>query len=207
MSHPLLRPLALLALLGPLTACSVLPEPQQVSVYRLPSSPGQVRATGPHLERALRIATPKADRMLGSARIAVVPSGNRISSYEGARWSDDAPTLLRDRLIEAFREDGRIAAVSSDDNHLYADLELFGDLRAFQAEYAGGQPQVQVSLDVNLVHSTSRRILASRRFEVSQSAGDGRLDSVVAAFGTAGDQLSRQLVDWTLSQGERPTGR
>ena len=66
---------------------------------------------------------------------------------------------------------------------------------------------MRVSLDVNLVHSASQRILASRRFEVRQSARDERLDSVVTAFGTAGDQLSRQLVDWTLAQGGRLAGR
>ncbi|GAB3375968.1 ABC-type transport auxiliary lipoprotein family protein [Azotobacter armeniacus] len=207
MSLGSLRPLALLVLLGSLTACSVLPEAEQIHVYRLPGAPLQAQAATARLDQALRIATPKADRMLGSARIAVVPEGNRISSYQGARWSDDAPTLLRDRLIEAFREDGRTASVSSDDNHLYADLELLGDLRGFHSEYAGGKPQVRISLDVNLVHSASQRILASRRFEIRQPAQDEQLDSVVAAFGTAGDQLSRQLVDWTLAQGGRLAGR
>ncbi|MDV7213114.1 ABC-type transport auxiliary lipoprotein family protein [Azotobacter beijerinckii] len=207
MNRQPLRPLALLLLLGNLTACSVLPEAEQIHVYRLPGSPLQAQTATARLDQALCIATPKADRMLGSARIAVVPEGNRISGYQGARWSDDAPTLLRDRLIEAFREDGRTASVSSDDNHLHTDLELLGDLRAFHAEYVGGKPQVRVSLDVSLVHSASQRVLASRRFEVRQSAGDERLDSVVAAFGAAGDHLSRQLVDWTLAQGGRLAGR
>lgn len=198
---------ALLVLLASLSACSVLPEAEPIHVYRLPGTPLQAQPASSRLDRALRIATPKADRMLGSARIAVVPEGNRISAYQGARWSDDAPSLLRDRLIAAFREDGRTASVSSDDNHLHADLELLGDLRGFHAEYVGGKPQVRVSLDVNLVHSASQRILASRRFEVRQSAGDERLDSVVAAFGTAGDQLSRQLVEWTLAQDGRLAGR
>ncbi|GAB3468892.1 ABC-type transport auxiliary lipoprotein family protein [Azotobacter salinestris] len=197
----------LLVLLVNLSACSVLPEAERIHIYRLPGTPLQAQPATARLDQALRIATPKADRMLGSARIAVVPEGNRISSYQGARWSDDAPTLLRDRLIEAFREDGRAASVSSDDNHLHADLELLGDLRGFHSEYVDGKPQVRVSLDVNLVHSASQRILASRRFEVRQSARDERLDSVVAAFGTAGDQLSRQLVDWTLAQGGRLAGR
>ncbi|MFB8830777.1 ABC-type transport auxiliary lipoprotein family protein [Azotobacter sp. CWF10] len=197
----------LLVLLVNLSACSVLPEAERIHIYRLPGTPLQAQPATARLDQALRIATPKADRMLGSARIAVVPEGNRISSYQGARWSDDAPTLLRDRLIEAFREDGRTASVSSDDNHLHADLELLGDLRGFHSEYVDGKPQVRVSLDVNLVHSASQRILASRRFEVRQSARDERLDSVVTAFGTAGDQLSRQLVDWTLAQGGRLAGR
>ncbi|ACO76729.1 hypothetical protein AvCA_04750 [Azotobacter vinelandii CA] len=197
------HPLYLFALLGSLTACSVLPEAEPIHIYRLPGTPLQAQPATARLDQALRIATPKADRMLGSARIAVMPEGNRISNYQGARWSDDAPTLLRDRLIEAFREDGRTASVSSDDNHLYADLELLGDLRSFHSEYVDGQPQVRLGLDVSLVHSASQRILASRRFEVRQSVSDGRLDSVVAAFGAASDRLSRQLVDWTLAQGGR----
>lgn len=207
MNHPPLRPLALLLLLGNLTACSVLPEAEQIHIYRLPGTPLQIRGTGTQLDQALCIATPKADRMLGSARIAVIPEGNRISSYQGARWSDDAPTLLRDRLIEAFREDGRTASVSSDDNHLHSDLELLGDLRAFNTEYVTGKPQVQIRLDVNLVNSANQRVLASHRFDVRQNAGDERLESVVSAFGAASDQLSRQLVDWTLAQGSHLSSR
>ena len=141
--------------------------------------------------------------MLDSPRIAVLPQGDRISAYQGARWSDRAPALFRDSLIGAFVDDGRVGAVSSDDSRLQADLELSSDLRAFQSEYRNGRPEVHILLDARLVQAGNQRILASRRFEVRQIANDTAVESVVKTFGAANDQLSRQLMDWVVEQGRR----
>ena len=50
---------------------------------------------------------------------------------------------------------------------------------------------------------TDQRILASRRFEIRQPSASPQLESVVAAFGQATDELSRQLQDWTIEVAKR----
>jgi len=92
--------------------------------------------------------------------------------------------------------------VSSDDSRLQADLELDGDLRAFQSEYQNGRPAARILLEARLVESGSLRILASRRFEVSQTASDTTVPAVINAFGQAGDQLAREVLEWTVQQGQ-----
>ncbi|WP_312930491.1 ABC-type transport auxiliary lipoprotein family protein, partial [Stutzerimonas nitrititolerans] len=114
-----LRHLAVLALVGSLGACALLPEGETLRIFLLP---GEAR-TAPQgvaapLDLTLQIATPNASRALSSARIAVVPQPNQLSSYRGARWSDAAPQLLRDRLIEAFQQDGRLPSVVNEDANL-----------------------------------------------------------------------------------------
>lgn len=192
---------ALLVLLGSLSACSILPKAEPIHIYRLPAAASRPPAQA-QLAQTLVVATPQADRMLGSGRIVVVPRDNLVSSYRGARWSDAAPILLRDRLIEAFRQDGRMANVLSDNQRLHADLELVSDLRGFHTEYVDGEPQVVIRLEASLVQDSSLRVLASRRFEVRQPCEHRRLEAVIAAFGLAGDAISRQVVDWTLEQSE-----
>ncbi|MBE0959031.1 membrane integrity-associated transporter subunit PqiC, partial [Escherichia coli] len=66
---------------------------------------------------------PRTSLVLESPRIAVRPHGDEISVYQGARWSDPAPSLLRDRLMQAFQADGRVRGLSSDDSNLQADFE------------------------------------------------------------------------------------
>lgn len=194
--------IATLALCGLLSSCALVPDSEPLRVFLLPDSPPPAsQASAAPLDLALRISTPQASRVLASPRIAVVPSGNQIASYADARWADAAPTLLRDRIIEVFQQDGRLASVSSEDTHLGAQLGLISDLRAFQSQYQDGTPQVLIRLDARLVHSNSQRILASRRFEIRQPSADERLESVVVAFGQASDTLSRQLLEWTLAQG------
>ncbi|NQD80572.1 hypothetical protein HP436_10320 [Pseudomonas sp. CrR14] len=192
-----------LLLTGLLSACSILPAGEALNVYLLPSNLPVRAADVQSVDWSLRVNRPQSSQLLDSPRIAVLPEGDLISAYQGARWSDRAPALVRDRLIGALLDDRRISAVSSDDSRLQADLELSSDLRAFQSEYRNGRPEVHILLDARLVQAGNQRILASRRFEVRQIVGDPAVESVVKAFGVANDQLSRQLMDWVVDEGQR----
>ncbi|MBH3937383.1 membrane integrity-associated transporter subunit PqiC, partial [Pseudomonas aeruginosa] len=164
------------------------------------SPPAGARPAGRPLDWSLRIARPRTSLVLESPRIAVRPHGDEISVYQGARWSDPAPSLLRDRLMQAFQADGRVRGLSSDDSNLQADFELGGDLRAFQTEYPNGQASALIRYDARLVRTDDKRVVASRRFEVSQPVDGKKVAAVVSAFGKAGDTLSAQVLDWTLRQ-------
>ena len=204
MSHRLSLPrLALVGLLATLSACSILPDSEPLRIFLLPTTTPPPQSDEPTLHHALRINTPQASRILSGPRIAVVPQGNQISAYQGARWSDATPVLLHDRLIEAFQRDGRMPSVSNEDVNLYADIGLHSDLRAFQSEYVDGKPEVLIRLDARLVNSETQRTLANRRFEVRQPSVDPRVESVVEAFGQASDTLSREVLEWTLSHARR----
>ncbi|OEC36781.1 cholesterol transport system auxiliary component [Pseudomonas cuatrocienegasensis] len=195
-----LTALALSALLG---ACSVLPKSEPLTYYLLPASPTVNQAAAGQVAWSLRVDKPYSNQLLDSPRIAVLPGGAQVAAYQGARWSDRAPILLRDRLVDAIRSDGRVAAVSSDDARLAADLVLSSDLRAFQSEYHAGQPAVHIVLEARLVQASSQQIVASQRFEVRQPTADPSVDAVVAAFGQAGDRLASELIAWTLGEGQR----
>lgn len=184
-----------------LSACSILPKTEPVDVYRLPTD--WTRAVAGSTAAApwsLRVATPMASEALNSPRIAVLPQADLISRYKGVRWSDPAPVLLRNRIVEGFAKDGRVQKLSTNDSNLQADYELGGELRAFQTEYRAGAVDVVVRLDARLVQASSLRIVASRRFEVRQPLTDTQVPGVIAGFGQASDRLVAQLVDWTLSQ-------
>ncbi|SDH93810.1 cholesterol transport system auxiliary component [Pseudomonas delhiensis] len=189
---------ALAALLG---ACSILPRAETPDVYLLPAQQQPPRAT-PAVDWSLRVLAPRASQVLDSNRIAVQPRGDLLSVYKGARWADGAPPLLRDRLLDAFRADGRIQALSSDEVSLQADLELGGDLRAFQGEYRDKGVEAVVILEARLVRSATQRIVATRRFEVRQPAAGEKVPEVVTAFGQATDRLAAEVVGWTLQQGQ-----
>ncbi|MET0331127.1 MAG: ABC-type transport auxiliary lipoprotein family protein, partial [Dyella sp.] len=116
----------------------------------------------------------------------------------GARWSDPAPVLLRDRLLDTFRHDGRVRALSSDDENLQADYVLGGTLRAFQTEYQAGQPVVVIRYDAWLVRNRGQRIVATRQFELRQPSTGTAVPQVVEAFGRASDLWAADVLGWTL---------
>ena len=181
------------------SACSILPKADPSDVYRLASA--QATTQGTPVNWSLRLSKPQTSEFLDSPRIAVVPNGDLISSYANSRWSDPAPVLLRNRLLDGFQRDGRVTLLSTDDTNLQADYELGGQLQAFQSEYRGKAVEVVIRLDARLVRGRDQRIIASRRFEVRQPVNDAKVPAVVAAFGQAGDQLNKQVVDWVVSQG------
>ncbi|HAF56371.1 MAG TPA: ABC transporter [Thauera sp.] len=184
-----------------LQACSILPKAEPLDVYMLPSSPPAAASAAEAVPWSLRIARPAAGVHLSGQRIVVVPEDSRISVYKGAGWSDPAPVLVRNRLLDGFRADGRVATLSTDEKQLHADFELDSDLRAFQSEYRDGRPEAVVRLDARLVHTVTRRIVASQSFEVRAAAVDAEVPAVVKAFGAASDRLAAEVVDWAVREG------
>jgi cholesterol transport system auxiliary component len=184
-----------------LGACSILPQSEPLDVYLLPAT--ELPAQTQHVDWSLRVGSPVSNQLLDGTRIVVMPEPGRINTYQGVRWSERTPQLLRGRLLDAFQDDGRIQALVLVAQRLQADLELVSDLRSFHAEYRDGTPHALIRLEVSLVDARSQQIIASRRFSVSQAAGDTSVAAVVAAFGQAADQVARELVDWTLATGQR----
>lgn len=198
MMTPLLRS-ALVAASLALTACSILPKADPLAVYRLPplASASAPVAGSPY--RALRIATPAASRSIDSERILVLPEGDVVKSYGGVRWSDPAPQLLRDRLLDAFQADGRFPRLSGDNANIAAEVELNGALLAFQTEYRNGQPKVVIVYDARLVDTSTRQQLAARRFAVVESVDGSKVPEVVSAFGSASARLAGEVVAWAAT--------
>jgi cholesterol transport system auxiliary component len=195
--------IALLAGFTLISSCSILPTPEPFEVYRLPSAQSAPASHGTPQRWSLRLTKLQSSEALNSPNIAVIPQGNVISHYKGSRWSDPAPVLVRNRLLEGFQHDGRVPLLSTDDSIFQTDLELGGSLQAFQTEYQGTTASVVVRLDALLVRSYDQRILASRRFEVRQSISDVQVPAVVVGFGQANDQLTTQVVSWAIEQGQR----
>jgi len=203
-----LSQLALVAGLALSSACTILPQADPADVYRLPTAQNSVPAPNSQpVNWSLRIAKPIASDALNNPNIAVVPQGDLISHYKASRWSDPAPVLLRNRILDAFQRDGRVRLLSTDDSNLQADFELGGELQAFQTEYRGQGAEVVIRFDARLVRGIDQRILASRRFEVRQPISDKQVPGVVAGFGQAGDKLMAQMIDWAVRQGEASAKR
>lgn len=195
---------ALLAGFSLLGACSILPQADPSDVYRLPSAQAPASASSAAAQPwSLRLNKLQASEALNRPTIAVIPQGDVISSYKGSRWSDPAPVLVRNRLLDGFVRDGRVTLLSTDDSNFAADLELGGSLQAFQTEYQGSQASAVVRVDALLVRGYDQKILASRRFEERQPLSDVQVPAVVAGFGQASDRLTAKIVAWAVDQGQK----
>ncbi|GIX31923.1 MAG: hypothetical protein KatS3mg124_2395 [Porticoccaceae bacterium] len=174
-------------------ACSLAPAPRPVAVYRLP--PPDLPGLATRQALALKIALPTTPAGLEGRRIPVTRDGLRIAALAGARLEAPLPQLLRERLAEALRRDGRIAWVLGGEAIAAADLELAASVREFVVDLRG-RPTASVRLEATLVALAGRRILAQRAFAARAEAAGERPDQLVTALAAALDQLALELAGW-----------
>ena len=195
--NPLQR-LLILFCLSTLTACSLTPTPEPVSTYKLtPESNKPLSENQTVLNLSLRINKPNASGYLATSRLVVMTQDQQLSVYKGAQWHEATPLMIRNQLLDSFRQANLVAFVSSDDKQLVAQVELDSDLREFQTQYHNGKAQVSIILVVRLVNPQQKRILASRTFSEQLEARSAELPDVVSAFSRAQNQLSQSVITWT----------
>lgn len=188
-------------LLGSITGCSVFPKPQVQRTFLfspLPPLPAVQVAVETMLPVTLRLATPDASAPLSGSNILVMPAPQEYNAYAGVCWRDQVPTLLHDRLVQRFRQQGRWTAVVDEQSRVRSDILLTSYLTAFESRYTQGNSVVVIGLNVQLINEARQEVLAERQFEIQQPSSDQRIEAIVETFGRATDELIHELIDWTL---------
>lgn len=188
----------LLFILG-LTACSVLPPAQPVSQYRLaPAAPVAEQAS--LTLKGLRLARPQAVGVHTGNRLLVLTGQQSYQAYGDARWNAPMPLLWQDWLLDALWQDGRFDALSREEDSMQAGWELAGTLRAFEVDVSQGLPQALIRFDAQLLRTSDRRIVASRRFEQRAELASRDAAAAVAGLSQAANRLAAELSHWLLIQ-------
>lgn len=185
---------------GMLAGCSIVPKADPPAVYQLATAGTNIQPGQTSLPFGLTVNTPQSNRVIDSTRILVQPAETRLSAYKGARWSDTVPAMLRDQFTEALRQTSALQAVSNDSLSYRTDIALGTEVMTFQITYQPSEVKAVVILDAFLSESKSLDIVAAQRFKVEQTLADTTVDSAVQALSTASNQLTEELVQWTLRE-------
>lgn len=197
----LLAAAAVLAATG-LGACSsILPgaDDEREATYRITAP--EVGAAGFSASgQSMVVSDPTAAPGLDTDRVAVWQNPQRLEYYQGARWVEDPPDMLRAALIEAYRSTGALAAVGRRSIDLNPDWRLETRLSAFEAGYRDGAevPTVEVTVDTSLLREPSQRVAATRTFTATARPANTAVPDVIAAYDQATHQVVRDIVSWSL---------
>lgn len=191
---------AVLSMALVLSACTIIPEPEQVSTYRLPpvamtdnSQDRQYTTNSP-----IRVSRPLVTDLLGTNRVLRLSPQGEFSAYAGARWSANVPVLWRDWMVDSLMQSG--FSVSADVENIHTKYELGTTLRAFHIETGGSALQARITLDARVINNSSRQVLGSHRFDIQAPVRSGSAQAAVQALGIAANQLSDELSAWLASQ-------
>jgi len=167
-------------------------------IYRLDGAQsGAPRRAAAASPASLGVTRPRAATSLDTERIAVVQPGSRFDYYAGVRWSEAAPEMLQQRLVQALSADGSFATVVAAPSRVPPDLFLDVELRRFEATYtsAGAPPRVRVELQATLVDGRGLGRIASFQASSEAAAAADTRRSVIAAFEEATDDAVRQVIE------------
>jgi len=175
--------------------CTVYPSLEPPRVMDFSAESPVPKATRTHAF-SLRIDTPYASDPLGSNKILAKPTPLEFRIYDGVRWRDTAPVVVRDLLVTSFREAGAFNSVISDTNPADADWTLVSELTAFHTEINVGEVHATIELHGQLVDNRSRKTLCAASFVAREEADNNLIEPVVEAFSAAGKTLSVAVVNW-----------
>jgi len=171
------------------------PPPQ---IYRLAPDFPAAGAGGAPVSWQLAVAPPDTTQTIDTVRITLV-HGETMDYYADAQWNDTVPRLVQSLIVEAFEQNGRIAAVAPQSAGLRAHYVLATDIRDFDAQYdsANGAPNVVVEIEAELMGERGN-VVASLDARQTARATQNSVAAVVTAFDQATSATLSQIVVWAL---------
>ncbi len=190
-----------IAVLG---GCSVLGggSKDPVTIYA-PAIRVQADAAWPSVDWQLVVSKPSAARVVDSPRINVRPTASELEVYKGATWSQPATDMIEEAVLRGFEDSGRITGVARTATGIRADYKLALDVRSFESDYQGqATPNAVIEVNAKLIHVVDQRVVADRTFRQQQPVGSTDVPAVAAAFERGLQQLTTDVVGWTLQGGQ-----
>ena len=184
-----------------LSACSLLPKPEPVSInqYLLEYSPGQQAARQTRADAPVILVTiPRAHGGYGTSRIAYMKEDYGLRYYTRSRWADTPARMLAPLLADAVQATGQFQALYATSGSVAADMRLDTELIRFHQDFRSLPSEMHITLRAQLIDLANGEILATLQVDRSMAAdSDDAFGGVVAAnrlLGQVLDELAQFCV-------------
>ena len=175
-----------------LAGCGSVPVPD-MTWYRLPD-PVLPPTRAARVEIPIDVATFTADGLYADHALiyALDAEGHALRTYHYQQWSDPPSRMLQRRLIRVLRE---IDAAPQVTDRLPASanaLRVSAVIQRFERIEDAGRFRVEVALQMRVEYKG--RLLAEEQYAARVEAAGKDIQSSVAAYGTALDQINAAFI-------------
>jgi len=144
----------------------------------------------------LVIPEPSALLALNTDKMTVRPQGAAESTdIPNAKWSDAAPILLQEKIIQSFENAGYSRSVSRPKDGFEAGFQLFLDIRSFSL-IDGDKPVGEIAFEAKVL-GPDGKIVAAKTFTGTAPASGNNAAAAASALNAAFDRTAKELVPWT----------
>jgi len=202
---PMIRPLALLAALSLLGACSTISAlgsaTAPLDAYEVRSTGDLPRAAGGPVSRDLIVEEPTASGALNTDRILIRPSPLEAQYLPGARWTDTVPVMVQTLMVRSLQQTGGVRFVGRRPIGLGGDFALLTEVTDFQATVApdGTSVTTRIRIVASMVRESDAQVVASRVFQVDAVAPSTETIDVVQALDQSMARLLPDFVSWAMA--------
>lgn len=196
MNHTRITSASLLLIFGALlSACSVLPRAQPVTVERFTLDVRPAKVAQPATGGAVLLVTrPRASADLDTPRMAYRQQDYSVRYFARSRWADSPAQLLLPGMVESLEASGLFAAVVRVGSAATPTLRLDTELLDFSQDFRVEPSVFRLRLRAQLVDLETRAVIASRIFETQYPAPEQTPYGGAQAANAAWQALLPELV-------------
>lgn len=173
----------LLALLGGLAACTIMPaaDPTEGRLFMLDAMPAPAASPG-NGKLTLLVSTPRGHAGYETANMAYVDQQHTLSYFSKSHWADAPSRMLTPLLVRTLEQSGDFKAVAQAPSPALAQLRLDSELTQLHQDFTQKPSRVRLTLRVQLIALGSGEVIAgsSISHEVA-AASDTPYGGVIAA--------------------------
>ncbi len=203
--HPIYMALFYLLTVSVLNGCgTLLPKsPEQPTLYILDGITTNARSTQEtsHVDTkqttrgqqlpALTVSTPIAAAGFGGVHIIYQRKVHELERFALSQWVDTPAQMLAPLIVRAIEGGGAFRGVLRGSTAAVSDFRLDTEVVRLQQNFTTTPSETRLTLRAVLVHTATRRIVASREFDVSvASTSDDPRGGVAAANAAVRQVLS-----------------
>ena len=144
----------------------------------------------------LVIPEPSALLAINTDKLRVRPTAAAESTdIPDAKWTDNAPILLQEKIIQSFENAGYSRSVSRPRDGFEAGYQLLLDIRNFSLSTAA-EPVAEIEFEAKVLGPNGKLIAAQTFHDTAPASGAGA-PAAAAALNEAFDKAASELVPWT----------
>lgn len=167
-------------------------------VYALDSAPAVKSARAPvgggMVAPTLAVNPPRAAAGFDSRHMIYTRKAHQLEYFAHSEWVDTPARMLAPLIVAAIESSGSFGGVALAPSAAASDLRLDTEILRLQQEFDRSPSRVRLTMRASVVDGVSRRLLATREFDVTVEAGSddpyGGVKAANLALRTALDQLA-----------------
>jgi cholesterol transport system auxiliary component len=116
------------------------------------------------------VTAPQASAGFDSQKMIYTRQAHKLEYFAHNEWIDPPARMVAPLIVSALESTGAFRAVVSSPGSSSGDLRLDTEVLLLQQEFTSTPSQVRFALRASLVEDGTRRVVATRDFEITQPA-------------------------------------